>query len=126
MVPLSGWIGLAGRLLKRQISENSRPDGLSFRRIPPDKRYAKRLASEALVQKSECSRPFHSRESPAKKRKSGRSWAGKKESVLASVIALSELTPAVASEAVAARDLHHHAKGFYDEVDKLAKGKANA
>jgi hypothetical protein len=47
-----------------------------------------------------------------------------KESALASVVALSELMPAVASEAVAARDLHHHAKGFYDEVDKLAKGKA--
>lgn len=47
-----------------------------------------------------------------------------KESALASVVALSELMPAVVTEAATARDLHHHAKGFYDEVDKLAKGKA--
>jgi hypothetical protein len=31
---------------------------------------------------------------------------------------------AVLAESVAARNLHHHSRGFYEEVDKLAKGKA--
>jgi hypothetical protein len=41
-----------------------------------------------------------------------------------SLMVLSQLMPEVAAEDAAARDLRDHANGFYEEIDKLAKGKA--
>jgi hypothetical protein len=41
-----------------------------------------------------------------------------------SLEALSEIMASAAAEDATARDLRDHASGFYEEVDKLAKGKA--
>jgi hypothetical protein len=47
-----------------------------------------------------------------------------KESADESLRVLSELMPAVSKTLAAASDLRNHTQGFYEEVDKLAKGKA--
>ncbi len=47
-----------------------------------------------------------------------------KEEAERSLMVLSRLMPEVAAEDAAARDLRDHANGFYEEIDKLAKGKS--
>lgn len=47
-----------------------------------------------------------------------------KEEAERSLMVLSQLMPEVAAEDAAARDLRDHAHGFYEEIDKLAKGKS--
>jgi len=47
-----------------------------------------------------------------------------KEEAERSLMVLSQLMPEVAAEDAATRDLRDHANGFYEEIDKLAKGKS--
>lgn len=47
-----------------------------------------------------------------------------KEEAERSLMVLSQLMPEVAAADAAARDLRDHANGFYEEIDKLAKGKS--
>jgi hypothetical protein len=47
-----------------------------------------------------------------------------KDAAVLSLTALSQLMPVFAAEDAAARDLRDHANGFYEEIDKLAKGKS--
>lgn len=47
-----------------------------------------------------------------------------KEEAERSLMVLSQLMPEVAAEDAVARDLRDHANGFYEEIDKLAKGKS--
>jgi len=47
-----------------------------------------------------------------------------KEEAERSLMVLSQLMPEVAAEDAATRDLRDHAHGFYEEIDKLAKGKS--
>lgn len=47
-----------------------------------------------------------------------------KEEAEKSLMVLSQLMPEGAAEAATARDLRDHVHGFYEEIDKLAKGKA--
>lgn len=47
-----------------------------------------------------------------------------KNAVTSSLSALSEIMPRALAEDASAKDLRDHANGFYEEIDKLAKGKA--
>lgn len=47
-----------------------------------------------------------------------------KEEAERSLMVLTQLMPEVAAEDAAARDLRDHANGFYEEIDKLTKGKS--
>jgi hypothetical protein len=47
-----------------------------------------------------------------------------KEEAERSLLVLSQLMPEAAAQDMAARDLRDHANGFYEEMDKLAKGKS--
>ena len=47
-----------------------------------------------------------------------------KEEAERSLLVLSRLMPEAAAEVAAVRDLRDHANGFYEEIDKLAKGKS--
>ena len=47
-----------------------------------------------------------------------------KEEAERSLMVLSQLMPEAAAKDAAARDLRDHANGFYEEIDKLAKGKS--
>ena len=47
-----------------------------------------------------------------------------KEEAEKSLMVLSQLIPEIAAQDAAARDLRDHANGFYEEIDKLAKGKS--
>jgi hypothetical protein len=47
-----------------------------------------------------------------------------KEAAISSLVALSENRRRAAAEAACARELRDHTSGFYEEIDKLAKGKA--
>jgi hypothetical protein len=89
---------------------------------PSSEKIRKELGSKALVKKANVGRS--TKRKPSEEEQVWEFLGRQKESALASVVVLSELMPAVAAEGVAAHDLHHHATGFYEEVDKLAKGKA--
>jgi hypothetical protein len=47
-----------------------------------------------------------------------------KNAATSSLTALSEITPRTVAEDASARDLRDHTNGFYEEIDKLAKGKS--
>lgn len=47
-----------------------------------------------------------------------------KDAAIRSLSTLAQLIPALRAENEAARDLRDHANGFYEEIDKLAKGKS--
>lgn len=76
-----------------------------------------------LGQQKEHVRPFRE-EKPTKEEEEWERLMQHRDAAILSLTALSEIMPQTAAEAASARDLRDHANGFYEEIDKLAKGKS--
>jgi hypothetical protein len=76
-----------------------------------------------LVKKKKIVRSS-AKQQPTEEEKDWERLMDHKDTATRSLTALSQLMPAIAAEDEAARDLRDHANGFYEEIDKLAKGKS--
>jgi hypothetical protein len=64
------------------------------------------------------------RRKPTEEEKDWERLMDHKDAAIRNLTALSQLIPTLASEDEAAGDLRDHTNGFYEEIDKLAKGKS--
>lgn len=82
-----------------------------------------RCGATALVNKKKVLGPSVKKK-PTKEEEEWERLMQHKDAAILSLTALSEMMPATATEDASARDLRDHTNGFYEEVDKLAKGKS--